>query len=202
MTELRPRFGVKSTPQIISTDFAEYLTSAGADIERKQNALDIAKWTVAEAVNLEWRDEGYEAERVNKKEFYGACCQCLPFRLFGKSGETLRRWCETQAHFDRFNNIDMVLRATSFDHLLKAKRLEQNKKIDAIKALGTAIEEDLTADEMVTMFDPEHDGIDSRHFKLTQLYSLSESAWIPKEAGALILAAARIIDAELKKEKR
>lgn len=186
---------------ILTDEFAITLRSAGRKIDFVQMALDRKKWYVAELVNLEWRDEGYEAEGVNKREYYAECCKLLPVRIFGQSGETLRRWCETQSHYADEKDIMDILAASSFDHLLKAKRLHNNGKVEsAIYAVAIAISKNMTADEMANHFDPEHDGKDSRHFTLEKLFTLSERAWIPKEAAEHLLEAARIIKKSLDSE--
>ena len=183
---------------ILSDEFASALKNAGRKIDFVQMALDRKKWHIAELVNLEWRDEGYEAEGVNKREYYSECCKLLPVRIFGASGETLRRWCETQAHYADEKNIMDILAASSFDHLLRAKRLQNNGKVDAaVYAVAIAISKSMTAEEMTAHFDPEHDGSDSRHFTVDKLFTLSERAWIPREAADHLLEAARIIKKSL-----
>ncbi len=193
--------GVGKLSPLLSDVFAAEIVKIGRRIDVQQNLLDQNKWQIADLVNAEWRDEGYAVEGVIKREYYAECCRMLPTRIFGKSGETLRRWCETQSHYADEADILTILSASSFDHLLKAKRLQANKKVDAaILAVAQAVKSEMTADEMVAFYDPEHDGTDSRHFTMDKLFTLSERAWIPKEAAQHILEAARIIRESLKNE--
>lgn len=188
---------------VLSAEFAAELNKAGKRIAFQQLYMDENKWKLAKRVNVEWdkrRDE-YEPE-INKRVFYTECCKCLPVMIFGESGETLRRWCETQSHYAPEKDIVTLLRGSSFDHLLKAKRLQNNGKVEAaVLAVAFAIERKMSADDMVSNFDPNYDGNDSRHFTLNRLFTLSEKAWIPKEAAEHLLEAARIIKKSLDGEK-
>jgi hypothetical protein len=186
---------------ILNDEFAAKICKTGRNIQTQQRLLDQNKWLIAEMVNLEWRDEGYQAEGTNKREYYKECCRLLPVMVFGKSGETLRRWCETQAHYADEKDILTILSASSFDHLLRAKRLQANRKVTAaILAVAEAVKDGMSAEDMENHFDPEHEGSDSRHVMVERLFSLSEKSWIPKEAADHLLEAARIMREMLKNE--
>ena len=51
---------------------------------------------------------------------------------------------------------------------------------------------------MVSFYNPEHEGADSKRYQVNRLYSMSEASWIPKEAADHILQAAQIIDKTLR----
>jgi len=178
-------------------DFAETLQKLGVRISKHQQYLDISKWNLAKIVNEHWDSDGYASEVKDKREYYRECSRLLPVMLFGHSGETLRRWCETQAHYSAEPDIEILLHGSSFDHLLKAKRLEMDGRVKAVLAVAEAIENKMTADGMVSHFDPDRDGPNSRHFMLNKLFSWSEKMWVPKPAADLLLQAAKIIKASL-----
>lgn len=189
---------------LLSPEFVADLQKAGKRISFQQLYLDENKWGLAKRVNAEWdkRREEYEPE-ITKRIFYAECCKWLPVMIFGKSGETLRRWCENQTYYADEKDITKLLKESSFDHLLKAKRLESNGLVEsAVDAVKTAITEGWNADRMVEHYDPDHEGRDSRHFQLTKLFTLSERAWIPKEAAEHLLEAARIIKKSLDEEAK
>ena len=179
-------------PTIITPEFAKFLAERGAAIERIEKHLGRKKWAFAGDVNLEWRDGDYEIEKVNKREYYSECAKYLPVMIFGKSGETLRRWCEVEAHYKDVDEALLLLEGSSFDHLLRAKRLEANNKEIAVVAVSTAIKDGLNAEEMQYNFDPSSSG-ESENRTIDRLFSLADAMWIPREAAALILQAVIII---------
>ena len=186
---------------LLFDDFANDLLKVGKQIASQQMYLDENKWKLAKKVNDEWNKGGYEAEGTDKREYYKECCSLLPVMIFGSSGETLRRWSETQAHYAKEKNITTLLHGSSFDHLLKAKRLQAGGKVEAaILAVAFAIEHEMSADDMVSHFDPEHDGSDSRHFTMKKLFSLADRAWISREASFHLLMAARNMKEHLDSE--
>jgi hypothetical protein len=176
----------------LSKEFADFLRKQGRKIKTVSDALDVMKWHLADAVNLEWIDGGYKGE-VTKEEFYIECCTCLPVMLFGKSGQTLRRWCDLRNFYEDVPNSDVLLRGSSFDHLLRAKRLELGNKIEAAEiAVAVAIKNELTAEEMQYKYDPRGES-ETEERTIERLFSLADAMWIPREAASLILQAVKII---------
>ena len=79
----------------------------------------------------------------------------LSVRIFGESGETLRRWAEVAATYENMPNAETFLEALSFDHLEKARKLARDGRIQAPDhALAVAVNEGLSADDMKERFDP------------------------------------------------
>lgn len=75
------------------------------------------------------------------------------FPLVGATGETLRRWAETAAKFKDTPAIKEMEEVLSFDHFVRARRLESQGEVKAaVYALAIAIKERLTAEEMTTRF--------------------------------------------------
>ena len=192
----------KVYPALLSKGFADYLYKQGKKIKTVSDALDVMKWELADAVNLEWRDGDYKGE-ITMMDFYADCCQCLPVMLFGHSGQTLKRWCEVQTYWQDVKEAKTLLKASSFDHLLRAKRLADSDKVKndngdpapAEYAVAKAISEHWTAERMQMEYDPNGDS-DSQERTIQRLYGLSEMMWIPKRAAELIREAVEIIKAE------
>jgi len=181
----------------LSNEFANFLRKQGKKIKTVSDALDVLKWNLADAVNLEWVDGEYKGE-VRKEDYYVECCKCLPVMLFGKSGQTLRRWCDLRAHYEDIPNSEVLLRGSSFDHLYKARRLEVGGKVEAAElAVAMAIQEEWTADEMQYNYDPKGES-ETEERTIERLFSLSEAMWIPRRAAELILEAVKIIREERK----
>ena len=75
--------------------------------------------------------------------------------IFGESGQTLRRWCETQETYKNFPQAEQFLTTLSFDHLAKAKKLAKDGRVAVpTLALAEAVARHWSADDMQEHYDP------------------------------------------------
>jgi len=198
----------KVYPSLLTKGFVDQLYKQGNKIKTVSDALDVMKWQLAEMVNLEWRDGDYKGE-VKKIDFLAACSQCLPVMLFGHSGETLKRWCGIEEYYEKVPQAKTLLKGSSFDHLLRAKRLADGEKVKndngdpapAEYAVAKAIAEKWTAERMQMEYDPTSDG-ETQERTIQRLYGLSEMMWMPKRAAELIREAVEIIKESRKENER
>lgn len=138
--------------------FTEELHNLTARFVYQQHAVDSTKWVIAGMVNDMWPEHA-GIFSGNKQEFYIECSRVandgLSVRIFGESGETLRRWCDVAATYENMPNAETFLDALSFDHLEKARKLARDGRIQAPDhALAVAVNEGLSADDMKERFDP------------------------------------------------
>jgi hypothetical protein len=138
--------------------FTEELHNLTARFVYQQHAVDSTKWVIAGMVNDMWPEHA-GIFSGNKQEFYIECSRVandgLSVRIFGESGETLRRWCDVAATYENMPTAETFLDALSFDHLEKARKLARDGRIQAPDhALAVAVNEGLSADDMKERFDP------------------------------------------------
>lgn len=86
-------------------------------------------------------------------EYYAECSRVANTtnrrKVFGESGQTLRRWCEVRATYSTFDKAELFLDALSFDHLYKARKLYLDGCVkNPVLALAKAQSEGWSADEM------------------------------------------------------
>ena len=147
---------VKSTN--LDPEFVHFLREKTGWYLEAMGYADSAKWEIAKQVNDMWPEHAGMFSG-DKKSFYVECSRVandgLSVRIFGESGETLRRWCDVAATYENMPNAETFLDALSFDHLEKARKLARDGRIQAPDhALAVAINEGLSADDMKERFDP------------------------------------------------
>ena len=123
---------------LIDPEFSRELGTLARLCQSEQRKADGYKWQLARKANDEWPEYEFmtvEGERAFpiKKDYYKEITRVinleLPIALFGESGETLRRYCELEATCHNIKNIDELLKATSLDHVYRAKKLAAENKI-------------------------------------------------------------------------
>lgn len=130
-----------------------------------QRQADDCKWNIARCVNEMWPEHktmaGANKELIfcDKDAYYAECSRVanegLSHPRFSASGQTLRRWCEVEATYSRFEHADEFLDALSFEHLRIAKSLSLNDKVkNPVLALAEAVSRKWTAQEMQYHYDP------------------------------------------------
>ena len=150
---------------VLDPEFAKELQGMSSEYDGYETAADNSKWVIAEKVNSMWpehetaRDENGVKVFETKKDFYMECSRVanigLKKKRFSDSGETLRRWCETQETYNQWQDAYNFLNWLSFDHLYKAKKLYKDGKVRVpVLALAEAVRSGYTADEMKEHFDP------------------------------------------------
>ena len=147
--------------EVLDRYLCEDLQKMAGQYEGNQSNADDDKWNIARRVNEDWSEhKGYFDTRL---EYFAECSRVMNLgrkkKYFSDSGETLRKWCEVQASYQRFesevNDGDKFLDLLSFDHLLKARTLYNNAKVKSpLDALNAALENGWTADEMAYHYDP------------------------------------------------
>lgn len=147
---------VKSTN--LDPEFVQTLQAKTRQYEEATSYADYHKWGIAIMVNDMWPEHAGMFSG-DKKSFYAECSRVandgLSVRIFGESGETLRRWCDVAATYENMPNAETFLDALSFDHLEKARKLARDGRIQAPDhALAVAVDEGLSADDMKERFDP------------------------------------------------
>lgn len=150
--------------EVLDPEFCAELRAMSRNYDNNQTNVDDDQWNIARKVNEMWPEHiGMKEAFPTKAEYQAECSRVanigLRHKRFSDSGETLRRWCETQATYqaftDQVQDADKFLDLLSFDHLYKAKTLFLNKKVKSpFEALLKAITEGYTADEMQFHFDP------------------------------------------------
>lgn len=140
-------------PELI-TDLQD-LTSQYAEA---QQSADRLKWKIAQNVN-----DGYSEHKNffsgDKLAYYVECSRVandgMEIKIFGESGQTLRRWCEVQATYDNFPQAELLLNETSFKHLSIAKRAAKQEKAESpIEAMDWALATGASADDMQEHYFP------------------------------------------------
>ena len=140
-------------PELI-TDLQD-LTTTYAEA---QQSADKIKWQIAQKVN-----DGYSEHKGifagDKIAYYQECTRVandgLSIKIYGESGQTLRRWCEVQAAYENFPQAELLLEETSFKHLSVAKRAaKQEKAASPIAAMDWALAMGASADDMQEHYFP------------------------------------------------
>lgn len=133
-------------------------------IEELDSELGNEKWNIAGRVNGDWSEhknltylpvKGEPPVRIfpTHAEYYAECSRVANTvnrrRVFGESGQTLRRWCEMRAAYGDEPNAAELLDKLSFDHLFKANKLYTDSLVkNAMTALKLALQNGWSADEM------------------------------------------------------
>lgn len=154
---------VDSTP--LDPELVKDIQGNSAIYDASQRQADDCKWNIARRVNEDWEehktlvDENGELFFADKDVYYAECSRVANIGLkhprFAASGQTLRRWCEVEATYRRFEHADKFLDALSFEHLRMAKSLAFNGKVkNPVLALAEAVKNKWTAKEMDYHYDP------------------------------------------------
>ena len=147
--------------EVLDPEFVCELRAASAHYIDNQKNADDDKWAIASKANEMWGE--HKSLFDTKLDYLAECSRVMNYgrkrKWFSDSGETLRRWCETHATYavfvDKVQDADKFLDLLSFDHLARAKSLYLKGKVKSpFLALAAAVEQNFTADEMQTHFDP------------------------------------------------
>lgn len=143
----------------LAPELALSLQADAKEIDAAANRFDAARWRMAKQVN-DWYSE-HRAMFADKSAYYAECSRianrACKQKRFADSGETLRRWCEVRMTYDNFGAVEEMISAKglSFEHLRLAKKVYGDGKVDSpIAALGAALANGWTADEMLYHYSP------------------------------------------------
>ena len=179
---------------IFEPAFIAEVTDIARQSQAEQRKADGHKWDLAERVNSEWPEYEHmiiENERVfkTKLDYFAAMSQAINTQLnigaFAESGQTLRFYCELQATLGNIPGIEELLKASSIDHLRRAKRLAADNKIitdggqlaGADYAIAKAIEKKFSAEDMENYFDPKQEPHPYDKLKETLEWMTTKDAW-------------------------
>ena len=169
---------------ILSPDFVAELQGGAQQLDIHQSRADQDKWHIAGTVH-NWWSEHRSAFEGRKKEYYilstKSANEVMDKPLFGESGETLRRYVEVYETYKNVEGCENLLKQTTFDHLLNAKRLYKLQKVKSpIEALTLAFQNKWTADEMWTHYNPTTppDGYSKFSGALAVMYDKSNLEWV------------------------
>lgn len=135
------------------------------------------KWIVADKVNDMWSE--HQGIFGNKDEYLAECSRVMNERtrikMFGESGQTLRKWCQVQLAFSAFAESAELLSQTSFAHMEVAKSASIAGKVDSpVEAVAMAITNKWSADDLRFHFfnDPKSVQVDAKNILTKLLTSL------------------------------
>ena len=172
------------TVNLIDPDLITDLQDLTSRYAEAQQSADKIKWQIAQKVN-----DGYSEHKSifagDKMDYYVECSRVandgLAIKIFGESGQTLRRWAEVQAAYENFPQAELLLEETSFKHLSVAKRAaKQEKAASPIAAMDWALAMGASADDMQEHYFPasaptEYDVIDG---SITHMLNPKNWDWI------------------------
>lgn len=152
MQKVNPPISVLLDPK-----FCAELQDDALALDDTLGKADDSQWTIARKVNDLWSE--HKGLFATKSDYLAECSRVANLntkrKRLSESGETLRRWCETDATYAAFTNCNEFKEVLSFDHFYRAKRLYKNGKVKApIYALAFAIDKSLPAEDMEAHFDP------------------------------------------------
>lgn len=135
------------------------------------------KWIIADKVNDMWGE--HQSIFGNKDEYMAECSRVMneksKIKLFGESGQTLRKWCQVQLAFSAFAESEELLSKTSFAHLEVAKSASLAGKVDTpVDAVMLALQNKWSADDLRFHYfnDPKHVTVDAKNMLTKLLTSL------------------------------
>ena len=142
----------------LDPEFQQELSAMTTAYSVQQAEADLMKWEIAKAVNEFW-GEHMSSFGGKKLDYYIEVSRVandgLFIPIFGESGQTLRRWCETQETYKNFPQAEQFLTTLSFDHLAKAKKLAKDGRVAVpTLALAEAVARHWSADDMQEHYDP------------------------------------------------
>ncbi len=172
--------------EVLDPEFCSRLQYDAAYYDVHQSFADQTKWDIAKQVN-EWWSEHQGVFEGNKKAYFAEVSRVANIGLekprFSQSGETLRKYCELQESYKNVKGADNLLKQTSFDHLMTARKLAKDGKVDSpLKALTEAFQNGWTEEEMRTHFDPPElvHPYDKITGWLASLYDKSNWGWVDR----------------------
>lgn len=142
----------KTKFNLIDPDLITDLQDLTSRYAEAQQSADKIKWQIALYVNDAYSEhKGIFAG--DKMAYYQECSRVandgLAIKIFGETGETLRRWCEVAAAYENFPQAELLLEETSFKHLSVAKRAAYHEKAKSpIEAIKWALDHNAAADDM------------------------------------------------------
>ena len=148
----------KTEFNLIDPDLITDLQDLTSRYAEAQQSADKIKWQIAQKVN-----DGYDEHKGifagDKMAYYAEASRVandgLDIKIFGESGQTLRRWAEVQAAYENFPQAELLLEETSFKHLAVAKRAaKQEKAASPIAAMDWALAMGASADDMQEHYFP------------------------------------------------
>jgi len=146
------------TLNLIDPDLITDLQDLTSRYAEAQQSADKIKWQIAQKVN-----DGYSEHKGifagDKMAYYIECSRVandgLSIKIFGETGETLRRWAEVEATWANFPEAVKLLEATSFRALEIAKKAAYHKKADSpLAAMKWALDNKASAEDMEYHFFP------------------------------------------------
>ena len=149
---------IKTDVILIDPELITDLQDLTTKYAEAQQSADKIKWQIAQKVN-----DGYSEHKGifagDKIAYYVECSRVandgLAIKIFGESGQTLRRWCEVQAAYENFPQAELLLEETSFKHLSIAKRAAKQEKAESpIAAMDWALAMGASADDMQEHYFP------------------------------------------------
>lgn len=149
---------------LLDPELVKEISDSSTRIGDLQYELDNEKWILAGHVNGMWEEHKTIFGMV-KEDYYAECSRVANLnrkrKLFGESGETLRRWCDVRDCYEplaeeltKINfTVEEMLDAWSFDHLFRAKSLMSKGMINSpLKALKWALDNEASAEDMEQHF--------------------------------------------------
>ena len=175
---------IKTEVNLIDPELITDLQDLTTKYAEAQQSADKIKWQIAQKVN-----DGYSEHKGifagDKITYYVECSRVandgLAIKIFGESGQTLRRWCEVQATYENFPQAELLLEETSFKHLSIAKRAAYHEKANSpIEAMKWALDHHAAAEDMEYHYFPptkstEYDVIDG---SITHMLNPKNWEWI------------------------
>jgi hypothetical protein len=141
---------------MLDPEFAAQLQDMTDDLQDQEHEIDMLKWRIANSVNEMWSEHA-SAFRGDKMAYYAECSRVAndghAVRVFGESGETLRRWCEVAMTYENVPQVEEFLTALSFAHLAACKKLAKDGKIPAPDfGLAMCVQEGLSSDDLLERY--------------------------------------------------
>ena len=144
-----------TTPTLLPPEAVAKLNRLGKRYAALQRATSRREWYFGQYVNELWQTLPSDAqEELTAENWYMECSShinaLLDFPVVGKSGRTLRYWCEVARHYETFPNVLVWKSILTFSHFAKARTIGADplNNVTSDHALALAVENDWTADEM------------------------------------------------------
>lgn len=156
---------------MLDPEFSAQLQDMTDDLQDMEREIDIVKWRLASSVNEMWGEHASIFEG-NKLAYYAECSRVAneghAVRVFGESGETLRRWCEVAMTYENMPQAEDFLRGLSFAHMAACKKLAKDGKIPAPDfGLAICVTEGLSCDDLLERY---RDNVESHPYDKVKAY--------------------------------
>lgn len=153
----RPDVALPKIETMLDPDFAKDLIVSAHDYAVAMSEADNAQWIIAKLTHENW-DEHRSIFPLSI-QYYAECSrvanQAYKIKMFGESGETLRRWVQVYERYEKNPKANYYLDNSSFDAMYKAVKLMRDEKVKSTdEALQWLIDNKASADDMVFHFDP------------------------------------------------